>query len=86
MSRFEDRRDVTRAFENRHISREAFSHFEREAHLAHGDDEFGVRSLNRALNDATFNRGPLAGKTGDPFKDDPFFNPWAKGGAFNKDQ
>lgn len=32
---------------------------------------------------AGFGRGPLAGKTGDVFKDDPFFNPWAKGGRFN---
>lgn len=33
---------------------------------------------------AGFGRGPLVGKTGDCFKDDPFFNPWAPGGKFNK--
>lgn len=43
-----------------------------------------AEQLQRDLADATFGRGPLAGKTGDPFKDDPFFNPWAPGGAFNK--
>lgn len=36
------------------------------------------------VREAGFGRGPLAGRTGDPFKDDPFFNPWARGGAFNK--
>ena len=34
--------------------------------------------------EARWGRGPAAGKTGDPFKDDPFFNPWAPGGKFNK--
>ncbi len=34
-------------------------------------------------HDATFGRGPLAGRTGNRFKDDPFFNPWAEGGTFN---
>ncbi len=34
--------------------------------------------------DAQFGRGEFAGKTGSPFIDDPFFNPWAPGGSFNK--
>ncbi len=34
--------------------------------------------------DATFGRGKFVGKTGSPFIDDPFFNPWAPGGSFNK--
>ncbi len=63
------------------LSRETQQHFER------AESKFGTRpaikSTRRALDDATFNRGPLAGRTGDPFKDDPFFNPWAKGGTFN---
>jgi hypothetical protein len=42
------------------------------------------RDTSRALSDATFGRGPLAGRTGSPFKDDPFFNPWAKGGSFDR--
>lgn len=36
------------------------------------------------LFQARFGEGPLAGKTGDPFIDDKFFNPWAPGGDFNK--
>jgi hypothetical protein len=53
-------------------SREAKRHRER----------YGERATDRALRDAAFGRGPLAGKTGDCFKDDPFFNPWAPGGRF----
>ena len=34
--------------------------------------------------DAQFGRGKFVGKTGNPFVDDPFFNPWAPGGSFNK--
>jgi hypothetical protein len=34
--------------------------------------------------DARFGRGEFAGRTGDPFIDDPFFNPWAPGGSFNR--
>lgn len=34
--------------------------------------------------DAQFGRGRFVGKTGNPFVDDPFFNPWAPGGSFNK--
>ena len=34
--------------------------------------------------DAQFGGGNFAGKTGDPFVDDPFFNPWAPGGSFNE--
>lgn len=47
-------------------------------------DNVGRHQASRDVHDATFGRGPLAGKTGNPFKDDPFFNPWAKGGSFNK--
>ena len=34
--------------------------------------------------DAQFGQGKFVGKTGNPFVDDPFFNPWAPGGDFNK--
>lgn len=34
--------------------------------------------------DAGFGHGPLAGRTGNPFKDDPFFNPFAEGGTFDR--
>jgi len=34
--------------------------------------------------DARFGRGKFIGKTGSPFIDDPFFNPWAPGGNFNR--
>lgn len=38
----------------------------------------------RELEDARWGRGPRAGKTGDVFVDDPFFNPWAPGGSFDR--
>ena len=47
-------------------------------------DRVGKDRAARDAFDATFGRGPLAGRTGNVFKDDPFFNPWAKGGEFNK--
>lgn len=72
--RYNDMEDVKHAVRNGHLSRDAESHAERN----------GVDSMNKALNDATFARGPLSGKTGSPFKDDPFFNPWVKGGALNR--
>ncbi len=65
-----------------HHSRDVRSFFEREA-SRWGADE-AERATHHELNDATFGRGSLAGRTGDPFKDDPFFNPWAKGGTFNR--
>jgi len=34
--------------------------------------------------DAQFGRGRFIGKTGNPFVDDSFFNPWAPGGDFNR--
>lgn len=51
---------------------------ERHIHLV------GRRQAQRDVLDARFGRGPLANNTGNPFKDNPFFNPWARGGAFNK--
>ena len=36
------------------------------------------------VSEAKYGRGKYAGKTGNPFIDKPFFNPWAPGGAFNK--
>ncbi|MBX9765221.1 hypothetical protein K2X83_01110 [Patescibacteria group bacterium] len=45
----------------------------------------GNRQAARDVHDASYGGGPLAGETGDPFKDDPFFNPWAKGGEFNRE-
>lgn len=62
-------------------SRDVRSHFERDSRRFGADRAETL--TRRALADATFNRGPLAGRTGDPFKDKPFFNPWAKGGTFN---
>ncbi len=47
-------------------------------------DRVGRESASRDVFDAGFGRGPLANRTGNVFKDDPFFNPWAKGGSFNK--
>ena len=42
------------------------------------------KSFDKDRFDARFGKGPLVGRTGDPFTDDPFFNPWAPGGSFNK--
>ena len=36
------------------------------------------------VNEAKWGRGLYAGRTGNVFIDDPFFNPWAPGGSFNK--
>lgn len=36
--------------------------------------------------DAQFGKGRFVGKTGNPFIDDPFFNPWAPGGRFDREQ
>ncbi len=83
MRSFRDRRDVNHALRNGHLSRDAGRFFERS--VSRGDEERAVSDLNSELSKATFGRGSLAGRTGDPFKDDPFFNPWAKGGTFNKD-
>lgn len=47
-------------------------------------ERVGIRQTKREVRNAQWGRGPLAGKTGNPFKDDPFFNPWAPGGDFNK--
>jgi hypothetical protein len=37
---------------------------------------------SRDVQEARFGRGRYAGKTGDPFIDDPFFNPFAPGSAY----
>lgn len=66
----------------RHHSGDVRRHFEREERL--GGTRHAERSTRRELMDATFGRGKLTGRTGDPFKDDPFFNPWAKGGTFDR--
>lgn len=42
------------------------------------------RNTARDIEDARWGHGSAAGNTGDPFIDDPFFNPWAPGGDFNK--
>lgn len=45
----------------------------------------GNRSMSAEdVNDAKWGRGRYAGRTGNCFIDDPFFNPWAPGGDFNK--
>ena len=38
----------------------------------------------RDVSEARWGRGRYAGKTGDIFVDDPFFNPWTPGGSFTK--
>lgn len=55
----------------------------------HGTNYSGQRNASQSMSsrdveDARWGRGPCAGKTGDPFVDDPFFNPWAPGGTFNE--
>lgn len=75
------RRDFEDIF-GAHHSRDVERFYDRQEHLWGRDH--AEEDTRRALSDATFGRGPLAGKTGDPFKDDPFFNPWAEGGAFNR--
>jgi hypothetical protein len=65
----------------RDASWEVRAHFN-SARRKFGEDH-AVRSTRSALFDASFGRGDLAGRTGNPFKDDPFFNPWAPGGKFN---
>lgn len=82
MAAFHNRADVEHAYRSGHISQAAMDHFKRSA--ADVGPRQAVSDLNTAMFDAEFNRGPLAGQTGDPFKDDPFFNPWAPGGAFNR--
>lgn len=47
-------------------------------------EKVGEPRASRDVFDAKFGRGPLAGRTGNPFTDKPFFNPWAPGGRFNK--
>jgi len=44
----------------------------------------GSRDISaKEVWDAKWGRGRHAGRTGDPFIDDPFFNPWAPGGKFS---
>ncbi len=45
-----------------------------------GNQEMSARDVS----EAKWGRGEYAGKTGDCFIDDPFFNPWAPDGNFNK--
>lgn len=57
--------------------------------VRHGTNYSGRRMASRTITareawDAKWGRGPAAGKTGDCFVDDSFFNPWAPGGSFNK--
>ncbi len=61
-----------------------FSVHDRTPQVSRHIDRVGADAARRDTLSATFGRGPLANKTGNPFKDDPFFNPWAKGGAFDK--
>ncbi|KKM85891.1 hypothetical protein LCGC14_1284580 [marine sediment metagenome] len=54
-----------------------------------GESKCSPSVTNKAMTrrdetDAQFGRGKFAGKTGSPFIDKPFFNPWAPGGDFNK--
>ncbi|MBN2053098.1 hypothetical protein JW756_06345 [Candidatus Woesearchaeota archaeon] len=67
--------------------------FPESIRAAEFDDKYdtnysGRRSASREMSsrdieEARWGRGRYAGKTGDPFIDDPFFNPWAPGGWFN---
>ena len=57
---------------------------DRTPQVARHIDNVGIGQAERDVFDAGFGRGPLVGRTGNPFKDDPFFNPWAPGGSFNK--
>lgn len=55
----------------------------------YGSNYSGLRNAShditsRDFDDAKWGRGRFAGKTGDKFVDDPFFNPWAPGGKFSK--
>ena len=55
----------------------------------YGTNYSGRRNASREISsrdveEARYGRGRYAGKTGDPFIDDPFFNPWAPGGMFNR--
>lgn len=55
----------------------------------YGTNYSGGRNSSRDMSakdidDAKWGRGKYVGKTGDVFIDDPFFNPWAPGGKFNK--
>lgn len=44
-----------------------------------------ARAIARSHREnARWGRDPLAGKTGDRFIDNPFFNSWAPGGRFDK--
>ena len=69
-------------------------HFPGSILAAEFDDQYGTNYSGRRVADRTMSsrdiddakrgRGPYVGRTGDPFIDDPFFNPWAPGGRFNK--
>ena len=61
-----------------------FSVHDRTREVERHIDRVGRDRAERDVRDAQFGRGPLVGKTGNVFKDDPFFNPWAPGGSFNK--
>lgn len=60
-----------------------FSVHDRTPQVSRHIDRVGSRNAQRDVRDAGFGRGPLSGRTGNCFKDDPFFNPWAPGGDFN---
>jgi hypothetical protein len=79
----------TRDFERDHHddgTRRGDNVFERLRDRNSGAASRRVSNHERDVHDAGFGRGPLVGKTGNPFKDDPFFNPWAPGGTFNKNR
>lgn len=80
-------RDRTRDWEERHHSdgtRRCDNFFRQTIDRANGRAAARIASHERDVHDARFGRGPLAGRTGDPFIDDPFFNPSAPGGKFNR--
>lgn len=65
---------------------EGFGVHDRTLEIEKHIDRVGRDRAKRDVNDAQFGRGPLAGKTGNPFKDKPVFNPWAPGGRLNRNR
>lgn len=61
-----------------------FSVHDRTPQVSRHIDRVGRSQAERDVRDAQFGRGPLHGRTGNVFKDDPFFNPWAPGGDFDR--
>ena len=77
----------TRDFERDHYSdgtRKGDNFFERLRDRNSGAANCRISRHKEDVFKARFGKGPLAGKTDNPFIDNPFYDDWAPGGTFNK--